>query len=255
MSLLNILKSLLKIQKKLDKSILPSRGLFYKDDFEIWIRKADMEDIIEYELGYRKDDIGSILFKLKRIVEKNTIFPNGYNFMDIKSVDIVFIFIEIVKFTNNKPFPVKFINPLSGNLENIEFSEDTFNYCDHSTILKNYDKDQKQIVVDGYKYAVPTIGIESSITNYLISKSENPKGLDYEKLSFDFIYFLGDRRELGIDEIDNLIQIFNFEISDSEKSKIKKIIKKFSKLGKYSLKRDNLTIDLTHNIDLEKVWR
>ena len=42
MSLIGLVKNLLNLQKKLDPCILPSQGLFYKDDFEIWIKKADV---------------------------------------------------------------------------------------------------------------------------------------------------------------------------------------------------------------------
>jgi hypothetical protein len=48
-------------------------GLFYNDDFNIWIKKADIEDIIEYEYKYKKDDIGSIINRVKKIVNKNVI--------------------------------------------------------------------------------------------------------------------------------------------------------------------------------------
>mgnify|MGYP000182423732 CR=1 FL=1 len=67
MNLTNLLKTILNLQKKLDISILPSQGLFYKDDFEIYIKKADLEDIIEYVHNYIKDDLGSIIYKLKKI--------------------------------------------------------------------------------------------------------------------------------------------------------------------------------------------
>ena len=70
MNLVNLLKGLLNLQKKIDIKILPSQGLFYKDDFEITIKKADVEDIIEYEYNYIKDDLGSVIFKLKKVVEK-----------------------------------------------------------------------------------------------------------------------------------------------------------------------------------------
>ena len=69
MNLVNLLKGLLNLQKKIDIKILPSQGLFYKDDFEITIKKADVEDIIEYEYNYIKDDLGSVIFKLKKVVE------------------------------------------------------------------------------------------------------------------------------------------------------------------------------------------
>ena len=113
MNISNILKSILNLQKRIDVNGLPSMGLFYKNDFEIWIKRAEMSDIIEYEYEFKRDDLGSILYKLKRIVEKNVTFSGKYTFNDIKSVDIIFIFIEIVKFTNNTPFLIRYKKPLS----------------------------------------------------------------------------------------------------------------------------------------------
>ena len=49
LSIYNILKDLIFSQKKIDKSKLPSQGLFYKDDFFIFIKKSKEEDIKEYE--------------------------------------------------------------------------------------------------------------------------------------------------------------------------------------------------------------
>ena len=95
MNLVNLLKGLLNLQKKVDIKSLPSQGLFYNNDFEIIIKKADVGDIIEYEHDYIKDDLGLVITKLKKIVEKNTTFSSGYNFNDIKSIDVVFIFLEI----------------------------------------------------------------------------------------------------------------------------------------------------------------
>jgi hypothetical protein len=255
MNLTNILKSVLNLQKKIELVKLPSMGLFYADDFEIWIKKADMADIIEYEYEFRRDDLGSILHKLKKIVERNVVLKRGYRFSDLKSVDVIFIFIEIVKFTNSKPFLIKYKNPLSGNIETIDFCSENFNYFNREIISKKWDQSTKEVIIDGYRYSLPTIGVENSITKYLISKSLKPSDIDYEKISYDFIYFLGGKSDLTNDEIDNLIQIFNFEIEEEDKKKIRKIVGKFSGLGKYSLKKDDLTIELTSNIDLEKVWK
>ena len=94
MNLVNLLKGLLNLQKKVDIKSLPSQGLFYNNDFEIIIKKANVGDIIEYEHDYIKDDLGLVITKLKKIVEKNTTFSSGYNFNNIKSIDVVFIFLE-----------------------------------------------------------------------------------------------------------------------------------------------------------------
>ena len=75
---------------------------FYKNDLQIFIKKADKKDISEYENEFKKDNLGIIIGKVKSVVEKNIILPNGYLFEDLKSIDIVFLFLEIVKLTKNK---------------------------------------------------------------------------------------------------------------------------------------------------------
>ena len=97
MSLLSIIKGILNLQHKIDLKKLPSQGLFYKDDFEIYIKKANLEDIIEYEHNYDKEDLGTVISRLKKIVEKNVILSKNYSYNDIKSIDVVFLFLEIVK--------------------------------------------------------------------------------------------------------------------------------------------------------------
>ena len=103
MSLLSIIKGILNLQHKIDLKKLPSQGLFYKDDFEIQIKKAELSDIIEYEYNYDREDLGIVITRLKKIVENNVILSNGYTYNDIKSIDVVFLFLEIVKLTNKKP--------------------------------------------------------------------------------------------------------------------------------------------------------
>ena len=127
MNLSSIIKEILNLQKKIDLRKLPSLGLFYKDDFEINIKKADIKDVIEYELNFEKENLGLVISKLKKVVEKNIILSPNYKFNDIKSVDIVFLFMEIVKFTNGKTIDISFFNDLTGQEEIIQFNSDTFN--------------------------------------------------------------------------------------------------------------------------------
>ena len=84
MKLITYIKNL--FIKKVDINItnLPSQGMFYRDDFKIAIKKAELEDIEEYEDDYDNDDMSLILYKLKKIVENNIILSSGYNFKYVK---------------------------------------------------------------------------------------------------------------------------------------------------------------------------
>lgn len=256
MSLMNLIKGLLNLQKKLDKKILPSQGLFYKDDLEIWIKKADVGDIIEYEHNYVKDDVGVVITKLKKIVENNIIMSSGYTFNDLKSIDVVFVFLEIVKMTKGKSISLNYFDDERGKEDIIDFDSSHFNYFKiDSKVMESYDNKEKVFIIDGYKYSLPTIGVENCLTNYLISKSYESDAIRYNGYNYDFTYFLGDRNIISFSEIDNLIQIFNFDMDKSEIKKVRKIVKSFSPIQKYSLKRGNRVIEINSKIDLEKIWK
>lgn len=256
MSLISIIKGILNLQKKIEVKKLPSQGIFYQDDFEISIKKADIEDVIEYEHKYDREDLSSVIQRLKKIVEKNVILSKGYTYSDIKSIDIIFLFLEIVKFTNSKPVTLYYFNDLKGTEEQIEFETNTFNYFNLDESIKNsYNKNTKELIIDGYKYSVPCIGVENSLTQFLVHKSQDPDSEVYNDYSYDFLYFLGHKSNLSFEEIENLIQIFNFDMDESDQRKIRKIVKDLSVIGKYSLKKDSQVIDVTAKIDLGAIWK
>jgi hypothetical protein len=256
MNLSNLIKNLLNLQKKVDTKLLPSQGLFYKEDFEVQIKRADIRDIVEYEYNYKKDNLSEIIQRVKRIVENNLIITHGYCFNDLKSIDIIFLFLEIVKFTNGKPISLSYFDEEVGIEDNIEFNSSYFNYFQiDNKIMENYDSKQRVFLVDGYKYTLPSIGVENCLTNYLISKSDELDANKYNSYIYDFIYFLGNKKNITFNEIDNLIQIFNYDIEESDSKKIRKVIKMFQPIQKYSLKRGDKVIEINSKIDLEKIWK
>jgi hypothetical protein len=255
MNLISLIKGLLNLKKKIDVKTLPSQGLFYADNFEISIKRANIEDITEYEYNYIKDDLGSIIVRLKKIVENNSIFSEGYEFNDLKSIDIIFLFLEIVKFTKGKPISLEYFDDELGKESVIEFSSTHFNYFNLNDLISKYDKKSKQFIIDEFKFSLPSIGVENCITNYLISKSDDEDVAKYNDYNYDFIFFLGNKRSISFNEIDNLIQIFNYDIEVEDRKKIRKIVKMFNPIQKYSLKRGNKIIDMNSKIDLEKIWK
>lgn len=256
MNLLSLIKTLLNLQKRVNLKKLPSLGLFYKDDFEISIKKAEIDDIFEYEHNYTKNDIGVVISKLKKIVKSNTIISSGYSFEDIKSIDVIFIFLEIVKFTKGRPVSFKYFDKEIGGEDIVEFSSSYFNYFQIDDYLMNYyDNENKQFVIEGYRFSLPSIGIENCLTNFLIDKSFDRDAMKYNKFEYQFTYFLGDKNRIGFSEIENLIQIFNFDIDEDEKNKINEIVNTFHLLQKYSLRKGSKIIEINSQIDLENIWK
>ena len=252
MEILSIVNNILGQQKKLDIKSLPSQGYFYKDDFEIFIKKATMDDIIEYEINYDNTNIALILNRLKRIVYKNTIVKNGTG-DDIKNVDIIFIFFEIVRFTNKKQILIEYSNKI-GEKTKIEFCAENFNYLNLTRQMSHYDSEAKEFNISGYRYSLPSGGVENSLTDFLIEKS-NKLDKKLSEYNYDFIYFLGHKSTLTFSEIENLIEIFNFDLDQGELDLISNIVNIFSGFQHYSLKKDDNFIDITGKINLRDIWK
>jgi hypothetical protein len=253
MSIFEIMRGILSTTKKIEVGSLPSQGIFYKSDFELRIRKADMEDIIEYEYNYDSESIYVVLESVKKIVLKNTQLSNNYKFEDIKSVDVIFIFLEIVKFTMNKSIKIPFFNDEMGRPDFIDFGDKTFNYFDF--IKYKVDKNNEEIILDGYKFSMPSIGIENCLSKFLVSKSNDKDANKWNDYNYDFLFFVGNKNNLTFTEIENLVTIFNFELDNIEQEKIRKIVEEFMSLSSYSLKINDKVIDIKSKLNLENIWK
>jgi hypothetical protein len=254
-SLCDLLSGIVFSKKKIDLKTLPSQSLFYKDDIKISIKKAEKEDILEYKKNFIKDDLGLVIQKVKSIVEKNILVTGGYTFDDIKSIDVVFLFLEIVKLTKDKGIMVNYLDESSGKVKKIEFCQKNFNYFKiPEDVMKYYDSISKCFKMNGYSYTLPSIGVENCITYYLVYKTQIDDKTDWNSVFFDFSYFVNDKSFLTYDEIENLIQIFNHDIEEEEFEKIKNILNTFSPLQRYSLIKNGKLIDINSKIDLENIW-
>jgi hypothetical protein len=241
---------------KIDTKILPSQGLFYKPDFEINIKKASKEDILDYEKNYIKDDVGTVIYLIKKIVEKNTKLSGSYIYEDIKSIDVIFIFLEIVKITKGKPINLMYFDKETDKEGKIEFGSKYFNYFNFTDkLLDKYNNEDRSFTINGYKYTLPSIGVENALTNFLIIKSSEQDAFNYNNYTYDFTYFVGDKNTLKFKEIENLIQIFNFDMDKDEMKKMKEVIKTFLPLQRYSLKKDGRVVEMNSKINLEKIWK
>jgi hypothetical protein len=255
MGLIDIIKNIISGGKKIDIKRLPSQGYFYPIDFEIKLKKASEEDIIDYEFNYDKENILEVIESVKKIVLTNTTFSSGYKFEDLKSVDIVFLFLEIVKYTTNRNVNIEFFNDDLGRGDSIPFDYKNFQYFNLEEFKEFYDEVDCSFLVDGYKFAMPSIGVENSLTNYLLSISNQSDSDRYNYYSYDFLFFLGRKNNLTFSEIENLITIFNFDIDDEERKRIKSIIKKFIEIIEYNLKVNNNLVDVKSRLDLENIWK
>lgn len=234
--------------KNLTLNDLPSMGYFYDDNFKVHISKATEEDIENFKENYKPDTLNS-LFSISEVVQKNILLPKGYSYKHLSSIDVVFIFFEIVRFTKEEPI---YINLPSYS---VEFTPNNFKYFDVNEELKKfYNKDKKAFIIDGYSYSIPSIGVENSITKFLTICYYNNELDKYSDKNYDFLFFLNKRVELTTKEIINLIEIFNDDMEDEEVEKVKNIINMFEDFTTYRLYNKNGSIIKMNNLNLERVW-
>ena len=255
MGLIEIIKNIVTNYKKVDIKKLPSQGYFYPKDFEIRLKKATDEDIIDYEVNYSRENILEVIESVKNIVEKNTVFNSKYCFEDLKSVDILYLFLEIVKYTKSKKIFIEFYNEELSKNYRVEFKSENYNYFDLSKYESLYDEKTFDFLVSDYKFSMPSIGVENSLTKYLLNLSDEPDTEKYNDYSYDFLFFLGFKRNLSDSEIENLITIFNLEMEDNESEKLKSIIDEFMGIILYTLKSGKNIIEIKSKLDLETIWK
>jgi hypothetical protein len=253
MYIIDKLKNIFTTTKKINIEKIPTQGIFYPKDFEISIKKASAEDILEYESTYNKDNIHSIISSIKKITSKNIILNKNYKFEDVKSVDILFLLMEIVKFTYNKKIELSYFNDTTGYSNFIEFSSKNFDYFDFSKY--NYDDSSREILIDDYKFSLPSIGIENCLTNFLSTKSNDVDYMKWNNYNYDFLFFVNNKNNLNYSEIENLVTIFNYELDEVEKNKIKNIINIFKDIVAYKLKVDNKEVNISNKLNLQNIWK
>ena len=233
----------------IDVTELPSMGMFYPQDFTITYKKATDDDISQYESKYIIDDYITILSIIKLVVNANIKLSNNYKFEQIKSIDMLYLFLSIVKYTKGKDISMSYDNT------DIIFNQENFKYFNIPLKYNNaYDSNTLEFVYDGFRYSLPSSGAEGSISRFISDMHRVGRLAEFENSSYDFMYFLGGRTQLNNNEIENLLSIFNDEMTPSDMNIISMLIKDFKGLTKYSLMYNNLIIPFDGS-GLGDIWK
>ena len=246
--ILEILDNVLLDTKEINIKELPTQGYFYPKDFSVSIKKMTLDDIVDYNFNYIKNDFGNIIWQTYKIIRNNTMLGN-YKYEDIRSNDLIYLFFEIAKFTTGKNVEVPYKD--GKETRYVNFNNDTFNYYDYNTLDATYDSETMQFVKDGYKFSLPTIGCQNCLVNYIYAREKKGEFVDF---CYDFLFFLGNKNHLTGEEIDNLIIIFNDDLDKSEISKIRDIVISLGAALSYTLKVNDNLIKADMKIDFEKLF-
>jgi len=245
----DILKSIeiFKTTKKIDITKLPSRGFFYDKDFFIKIKKVESDDILYYKNYFKPDNPVIIIELIKQIVKKNTFYPKGYSFDDVRSVDVVYLFFKLIEYTTKAPLYLSHINPLTGTIDKIPVTDLNFKYFDPSNEYKLVDGEF--ISKSGFKFRIPSIKVEDTLTKFITLKYYMGKR-EYMDANYDFIYFLGKKNNVSDQEIETLLDIF----SEMDRDEISTIVEDFKPFARYSVVSDGVEYSLDGKLDLENAF-
>jgi len=192
---------------------------------------------------------------IKYIVKNCTNFSKGYSYRDLRSCDVMYVFLEIVTLTKGVPVSVLHVSPTTGEITSVEFTTDNFNhFMIPDSVMRCYDEKKRQFVINGYGYSPPTVGVESDLTEFFINAHLMTDTKLYEDAEYDFIYFLGDKVTLDMDEIENLVWAFNHDISFVEQKIVVDIVDMFKGFTDYSLKFKGERVPLSSKVNLGRIW-
>jgi hypothetical protein len=236
--------SIFKTDKKdIDINTLPSQGYFYPSNLEIKIHRGNIQDQITFQYGLSNSNIFGIIDTVKSILSNRISFkPKSFKFNSLRAIDIFYLFIEFVKYTTGEPI----------YFNGIEFKSDNFIYFDFEQFKDNYYN--KEFDFDGWRFSLPSIGIETSLNHFSYELAVKGKSEEYKDGNYNLIYFLGDRTELSYDQIINLVETFD-DLEEDDKEYINEIVEKFSKCGLYFLIEEGKSPTRINPRMLQDIWK
>lgn len=242
--MINFFKNIFtKDSKEIYVNDLPSQGYFYDRNLKITISKGSDKDREFFNKSLGNSNIFGIISTIITILKKYVKFNlSDFKFNALRAIDLFYLFVEFVKFTKEDEV---FFN-------SVEFDKYNFVYFNFISFLDNYDKKTREFVFDGWRFSMPSIGVETSLNHFSHELSVRGELEKYQDSNFNLIYFLGNRIELSYNDMINLIQSLE-DLDNHEIEKIDSIVSNFSTLGIYVLKGENGVVKISPEM-LKTIW-
>lgn len=187
-----------------DLTELPSKGRFYRKDFELSIRAARVGEIRDFSTA-DEENIKDVDGKLNSILISctNIMFGNTKgSYRDILEEDRIYIILKIKELTfkdgeNKLKMPVKGRNcelSTCESQESIELKTDNLQFHEEDELLaKYYDSESRCYIIPTKKYgeiimAPPTIGVMRNVTDFIREKEES--GIKTDKSSLQILPYI-----------------------------------------------------------------
>ncbi len=229
---------------KLDLSIFPSGGQFYREDFEIHIRAARVGEIREFST-LDEENILDVDEKLNSLLVNCTKIMYGNqrgSYRDVLEEDRIYLILSIRELTfkdgeNKLMMPVGKKNCKTGTCksqESVELRTGNLQFNDKDDLLeKYYDYENKCFTIPTKSHgsltiAPPTIGVMRAITDWIRKREEENK--PWDKSSLGILPYI-QREWRGFNDKEIFSAITNFQGWDASKfSVIYRLVEK-AKIG------------------------
>jgi hypothetical protein len=241
------LTELLHDTKVVDNSVLPSRGLFYPDDFIITLKAADGAAIEKYKKIISENNFDKLSEFISYSLKKFVSMSDGYSHNDIKIIDNLYIMLMIAKLTKGDDVMCRIYNQQTADVEYVPFDENSFAYYDFN---KKFAVGDRRLNYKGYYLTIPSIGVQNSIINYVREKKELGQDTDWNF----FAYSVGNLTKMTYDEIENYLDIFDDGLTDDDTAVISEGVKLLLNEVMYAVKYNGKEYDLTRVLDFENIF-
>lgn len=211
--------------KSINISKLPSQGYFYPMGLKLDIERGTKEDKEYYLNNLNNTNVLGFTEIVKNILKSRVnINLESFKFDSIKTIDIFYMFILFIEHTENRK--IKF--------NEIVFNSDNFIYFDFEKYHENYDSTRREFKFNGWRFSLPSVGIESSLNRFSYEITIRGELEKYQNSNFNLIFFLGDRNSLTYEEIINIVEIME-DLYTDDLNYINEIVSKFTSVGVYLL--------------------
>jgi hypothetical protein len=211
--------------KHIDNLALPSKGMFYPDDFHISCRGLDIEEVKHYST-INEDSNLDIENHLNQVLEKACRISVGnvnLSYKDLKLADklyMIFVIRDMTMSKHNRQVNLRLPSICTnGHITNLTIDSEMFSFykINEKFFESYYNSNLKCFNIPKYdlKIYIPSIGVTEALFQYAKHKEDlkqkgDLSGSTYNKEYFKFLLLLiPDFRNLTIAKIDAMMKKYN----------------------------------------------
>ena len=230
--------------KTINIKYLPSQGYFYPPNLKMTMYSGKDVDHEYFLKNLKNSNIFGIIETVKYVLNKRIkIEAKNFSFEQIRAIDLFYIFINFVKFTTGERI----------YFSGVEFISNNFMYFNFEEYAEYYEETTREYIFDGWRFSLPSIGIESSLNKFSYEITIKGELKKYQNSNYNLIYFLGNQYKLNYEEMLNIILIMD-DLSKKDKSYINEIVEKFSNVGIYLLiSEGSVPVKISPNM-IKEIW-